>query len=210
MKPQFWLEAWREGRRGFHLPDANADLVAHGHVFPTKGRILVPLCGATHDLRWLADQGHEVVGVEFSPIAVRELAEREGLVQEGTLGPFIVHRGEGITLLEGDFFDLESSYVGQLTGVWDRAALVAMHPTQRSAYVKIQRSLLGDGVLLLSTLSYDQSKMDGPPWSVPETLVMELWPELTKILDAATPVRPKWKDAGLQALTTLLFASEAG
>ncbi len=36
----------------------------------TGRRVLVPLCGKTPDLLWLAEQGNEIVGVELSEIAV--------------------------------------------------------------------------------------------------------------------------------------------
>lgn len=63
------MERWREGRIGWHQPDGNASLRRHWRG--TGPRVLVPLCGKTPDLVWLAEWGNEVVGVELSEIAVQ-------------------------------------------------------------------------------------------------------------------------------------------
>ena len=61
-------------------------------------------------------------------------------------------------------------------GIWDRAALVAIDPGDREEYSATQVKLLKPGGhILLSTLSYDQAKMDGPPHSVDEALVRSLY-----------------------------------
>jgi len=41
--------------------------------------ILVPLCGASDDLVWLADQGHTVVGVEAVKKGIKYFFERNNL-----------------------------------------------------------------------------------------------------------------------------------
>ncbi len=46
----------------------------------TQGsRVFVPLCGKSQDMLWLAQQGHEVIGVELSPVAVAGLFRENGL-----------------------------------------------------------------------------------------------------------------------------------
>ncbi|MEZ4319296.1 MAG: thiopurine S-methyltransferase [Myxococcota bacterium] len=179
MEPAFWLKSWEEGKRGFHRSSVNPHLVAHAdRLFEKGGTVLVPLCGATLDLGWLRDQGYWAVGVELSRIAAEEVAEREGLSDTGVDGPFHRYDGDGITVLVGDFFALTPERIGPITGIWDRAALIALHPTQRDRYVALQRVLMASRAkLLLNTLSYDATLGDGPPWSVDEVEVSRLWPE---------------------------------
>jgi len=196
MKPEFWLEAWQNGRRGFHRPDAHPDLVAHAQHFGGSGRVLVPLAGATLDLGWLRDNGYHAVGVELSDIAAQEVAEREGLEEVEASGPFRRFEGPGITLLVGDFFALTPDILGPIVGIWDRAALVALHPTQRASYVALQRELLGDGRVLLAVLSYDQSITEGPPWSVPPDVVAEHWPEAELINKNTAQLPPRMTSGG--------------
>lgn len=69
-----WLDFWRDERSDFHQIAVNPLLnkfwpslkLAHG------SRVFVPLCGKSLDMLWLAQQGHEVIGVELSSIAVED------------------------------------------------------------------------------------------------------------------------------------------
>jgi thiopurine S-methyltransferase len=71
-----WSARWREGRSGWHLGDVNQLLTKHFDIMidgRTDIQIFVPLCGKTKDLKWMHDQGHRIVGVEFDEQVVREL-----------------------------------------------------------------------------------------------------------------------------------------
>lgn len=203
MRPEFWIQAWENGRRGFHKPAPHPDLTAHAPSFE-KGTVLVPLCGATLDLGWLAERGYHAIGVELSPLAVNELSERHGLKAAGQRGAFQVVEGQGITVLQGDFFALTPADVGPVSFIWDRAALVALHPEQRADYVQLQRELKGPGGLLLNVLDYDRTKLDGPPWAVSREDVAELWGEL-ELLDATTSPAEGRFAAVLDTMTRLLY-----
>ena len=78
-----WLDRWANGRTGWHEEGGNAGLKAHWPSLASTGsernRVLVPLCGKTPDLLWLAEQGHEVVGIELSEIAIRQLFAEHNL-----------------------------------------------------------------------------------------------------------------------------------
>lgn len=59
MEPEFWHKRWSSNQIGFHLPEVNPYLQ---RFWPQLGlaqgsRVLVPLCGKSLDLLWLADQG---------------------------------------------------------------------------------------------------------------------------------------------------------
>ena len=172
MEPEFWLSRWQEGRHGFHQERVHPDLERFEAEFLGDGphRVLVPLCGKTLDLAWLAARGHEVVGVELSPVAVAAVFEREGLTPEvDHLGPFERSRAGAITVLRGDVFEATPELVGTFDRVWDRAAIVALDEPRRPRYVATVRALMAPGARLLqNAFAYDQTKMDGPPWSVPE------------------------------------------
>src|SRR5690606_22020225 len=70
MHADFWLERWREGRTHFHLERVTPLLQKYwpGLGLPKGSKVLVPLCGKTLDMVWLAEQGHKVLGVELSPL----------------------------------------------------------------------------------------------------------------------------------------------
>ncbi len=184
MHPDFWRSAWREGRTAFHRDEVNSTLRTHGErVFgAAPGRLLVPLCGKTLDLAWLAARGHEAVGVELARQAIEELFAREGVA------PVIVEHGayrewdstRGWRVLEADILTLgpESAGLGGLfDGVWDRAALVALDPERRVAYARVVTSLLRPGgTVLLETFDFDGARKPGPPHAVPADEVARLWP----------------------------------
>jgi hypothetical protein len=57
-----WLGRWAEGRTGWHEPAGNEGLKTYWPDVGKPGSVLVPLCGKTPDLLWLAEIGHDVVG----------------------------------------------------------------------------------------------------------------------------------------------------
>ena len=60
--------------------------------------------------------------------------------------------------------------------VWDRASLVALNPHQRGTYADmIERLSAPSAQLLLNVFEYNQDEMDGPPFSVPQKAVEDLY-----------------------------------
>jgi thiopurine S-methyltransferase len=164
----FWSELWRSGRTGFHRDEVSPELIAHHErVLAGARRVLVPLCGRTPDLMWLAQRHTEVVGIEFVEEAVTGYAMANGLTEIDAVQPFRVFQRNGLTILLGDFFDADPASIGRFDGLWDRAALVALPAEQRPGYARHCRELLGStGVALVSTFDRDQPPMEGPPFSV--------------------------------------------
>jgi thiopurine S-methyltransferase len=177
MEREFWLERWREGRIGFHEGRPNVHLVAHGEDLGLTGaRVFVPLCGKAVDLAWLAARAEEVIGVELATAAVEAFFAEQGLVPQRTqAGRMTLYEAENVTIWAGDLFELDPSMVGALDVCFDRAALVAMRPTDRARYVAHVRSLLApEARTLLVTFEHDAPGHE-PPFSVPEAEVRALW-----------------------------------
>lgn len=200
MEHDFWLTRWQDGRTGFHQDAVHDHLLRFGDRFLAGGphRVLVPLCGKTHDLDWLAAQGHEVVGVELSPTAVAAVVERLGEAAVDTLGGFVRSRVGRVTLLCGDVLGATPELLGPVDRIWDRAALVALPPSMRDAYTATLRALLRPGgVLMQNSFSYDQAKMDGPPFSVPDDEVARHYPWPTEVLERSALTEGKFAERGL-------------
>ena len=78
-----WDHKWNHeyhSKPRFHLPDVNPNLerwYGEQNFAPSlKEPILLPLCGKTVDLKWLADAGHEIiVGVEGVRRGIEELRD---------------------------------------------------------------------------------------------------------------------------------------
>lgn len=169
MEASFWHDTWATQQIGFHLDRPNPILVRHAALLGAKSRVLVPLCGKSHDLAWLAERGHEVVGVELSELAARAFFDEHELSPtESTLGPYKRFSSGAVQILCGDFFALERAHLGgSLSAVYDRAALVALPPPMRERYAKHLSELMPPRTpALLVTLEHTGSGEAGPPFSV--------------------------------------------
>lgn len=180
MEPQFWLERWEKGMTAFHLPEVNPSLERHVSLLaaPSDGRVLVPLCGKSLDLMWLVARGYQVCAVELSPIAARAVFEQAGVAfSVSELYPgFETFSGPGLDIHVGDWFEASAGMFEGVKCTYDRAALVALPPALRAAYVTHLVALCPNVTsILLVTLEYEQSMMDGPPFSVTDTDVASLY-----------------------------------
>lgn len=142
---QLWLQSWREQRTDFHQQMVNPLLTRFwpGLNLLQGSRVFVPLCGKSRDMIWLARQGHQVIGVELSPIAVRDFF-RESKLQpvKQKLGAFTLWQDGRITILCGDYFLLKPEDLGVIDIVYDRAALTALPEDVRGPYVNQLRRIV--------------------------------------------------------------------
>lgn len=175
MQPEFWHKKWDSGQIGFHLADVNPYLQRHWAV-PATARVLVPLCGKSLDLAWLAGRGHQVLGIELSEKAIEDFFSEQQiqpLISEK--GAFKVYHSESIELWCGDFFALTAGDVADCTALYDRAALIALPPAMRERYAAHLQQILPQVVQgLLITLDYDQAQISGPPFAVGDAEVQRL------------------------------------
>jgi len=177
--PDFWLERWRSGEIGFHRSAVHDFLPRY---WPAVGAALgstvfVPLAGKSLDMVWLAANGHRVIGVELSPLAVEAFFNEHGLEAERrAAGPFVVWSAGPFTIWCGDLFELPPEATNDAAAAYDRAALVAMPPSLQPRYAKaISRLLPGAVPVLLVGLSYPEGQISGPPFSTPLSQVAALF-----------------------------------
>ncbi len=179
MRPEFWHDRWRRSKIGFHQTSVEANLVRHwpGLGLHPGDRVMVPLCGKSLDLLWLAALGHAVVGVELSDMALQALCLENGIPARRRLGgPFGRYDAPGLSLLQGDFFDLTHACLGNVSAVYDRAALISFDPELRAAYVAKLTELTVTGTeTLLIALEYPEWQTAGPPFSVDAAEVERLY-----------------------------------
>ncbi|NQD55442.1 thiopurine S-methyltransferase [Pseudomonas sp. CM25] len=170
MEPAFWQQRWADNQIGFHQAQVNPYLQQYWPQLQLApgSRVLVPLCGKSLDLVWLAGQGYRVSGVELSRRAVEDFFREHGLEAEvRQCGVFEVWRSGDLELWCGDFFALRSEDIGDCVGLYDRAALIALPVEMRARYMQALSALLPEGCRgLVVTLEYDQSLLAGPPFSV--------------------------------------------
>ncbi|MDN5864654.1 MAG: thiopurine S-methyltransferase [Gammaproteobacteria bacterium] len=212
MEAEYWIERWREGRTGWHHDDVMPLLQKHWPALgvPRGTKVLVPFCGKSLDMAWLAGQGCRVLGVEVSPLAVEQFFAENNLQparRESSEG--IRFRAGDIEIIQGDLFDIDAETLSGCGAVYDRAALIAQPPPERERYAReIYAKLPGGCRGLMITLEYPRAEMDGPPFSVEEAEVRQRlndWDvtvvERRDILDA----QPHFKEAGLTSLHTAVY-----
>lgn len=137
--------------------------------------VLVPLCGKSDDLFWLAQAAglKRVIGIESSSVAIKSLLKdyeytriTENIECYSTLA------GK-ITIYCGDLFDDNMNPAllgGPVDYIWDRAAIVALHWKDHERYVSkllsFQGTPVGKGKYDWLIGAYWHTQHRGPPFDV--------------------------------------------
>ena len=196
-----WARRWRNP--AWHLAEPHGALKRYITRFtppsPSKPspRVLVPLCGATNDLIFLANNGFTAVGIEYVDDAIHRFYEQNAAATRRAhttqVAPEITRYSADalpIHIFRADIYDSELTadvIGGHCDHIWDRAALVAVNKADRSKYYRKLFSLISlappsaaatattSTTLLQNVFVYPQRLMHGPPFSVGDD-------ELTNIL----------------------------
>ncbi|HZW18107.1 MAG TPA: thiopurine S-methyltransferase [Luteimonas sp.] len=213
MDAGYWQRRWEEGRTGFHNDRVMPLLEQH---WPSLGlapdsRVLVPLCGKSLDMAWLAAQGFRVLGVELSPIAIAQFFEENGLSPDTRESPLGTHFSAGaIEIIRGDAFALDAATLAGCAAVYDRAALIALPRPMRDRYVGELHARLPAGCReLLVTLEYPEGEKAGPPFAIDADEVRRLYArdwaiEQVERRDILAS-QPRFIDEGVTALHTTVW-----
>ena len=146
-----WQKAYEDGDtpwdKGYPAPPLMEFLRTHR----VRGKVLVPGCGAGHDVRALAAQGVEVRGLDIAPGA---------LAKAKTFTPV----GEESYEI-GDFLDPGSEHCGAYDWVFEHTCLCALSPGQRAAYFQALAKVLKPGGQYLAIFYREVSDYTGeePP-----------------------------------------------
>lgn len=218
MESNFWHQRWRENQIGFHQETINAHLQAFwpGLGLPPGTPVFVPLCGKSLDILWLRSQGHPVIGVELSEIAVNGFFSANRLQPTVTYeSPFKKYSADGITVYCGDFFALTTAHLATVEAMYDRASLIALPPAMRQRYADaIMEKLPPAARVVLVTVEYDQSQMTGPPFAVAEVEVARLYSARFTIaklceVDMTGAELESFKKRGLTSMREKVYCLEA-
>eukprot|EP00592_Proboscia_alata_P004421 CAMPEP_0194378866 /NCGR_PEP_ID=MMETSP0174-20130528/37149_1 /TAXON_ID=216777 /ORGANISM="Proboscia alata, Strain PI-D3" /LENGTH=303 /DNA_ID=CAMNT_0039161177 /DNA_START=56 /DNA_END=964 /DNA_ORIENTATION=+ len=218
--PNFSLEAGESMR-------VDSSCNSSGIDRETSVRVFVPLCGKSVDLAFLAKQKGvlEVVGVDGIRKALEEFQSNNPTLEigedlervESHAKKFDRFRGKKITLLKGDYFDLDIDSIGGelFDSIWDRASLVAIQPNLRKEYIEVLSGIIKPGgTILLSTLNRkegdEKARKAGPPFSVDEAEVRRLyegldWVESVENLNETDELSERFKSQGLTSVVGLTF-----
>lgn len=152
--------------------------------------ILVPLCGRSPDMLWLAKRGHRIVGIEWVEHAVKRFFEESCLdynveIIEVGGSKVSVYKSTGslaITIYCGDFFAFKEYPLGEFDFIWDNGSICSFRYEKRSDYVCITSSVLKpNGNILLGTFDYEQNEHPFIPFATTTSEITELYDSLFDI-----------------------------
>ena len=169
MDSNFWHQRWENNEIAFHENKANPLLVKHfSELSLAQGsRIFVPLCGKTLDICWLLSHGYRVAGAELSHIAIEQLFMELGMQPEiSTVGEVERWSANNLDIFIGDIFAVSRKMLGRVDAIYDRAALVAFPEEMRNLYTAHLTEIAGKAPQFLICYEYNQSLVQGPPFSI--------------------------------------------
>lgn len=153
--PTDWEAQYQKGETPWDKGGPSPGLLDFLAQEPLTGRVLVPGCGLGYDVRAIAPQAAEVIGLDIAPSAV---AAAQAYPPTGR---------ESYTA--ADLFDLPASLRGSFDWVWEHTCFCAIDPAMRPAYVEAVAGALRPGGRLLAVFYLDpgnSSPDEGPPFEV--------------------------------------------
>jgi len=159
-KKSFWEEIWASEETPWGGPDVDNLLFAHYEELKNKlglgpsHKAFIPLCGNSKAVRFLYDKGHHVTALEFIHEAIESLTttyfkELSFTTKKGK--DCIIYEARKLRILEQDFFTFNQCNL--FSFIYDRAALIAIHPEEQPKYADIlQNSLESKGSIYLLSL----------------------------------------------------------
>jgi len=179
MEISFWDSKWRKGHIGFHMEKGYEPLQKFWKKLelPDRATVLVPFCGKSVDLVWLAGNGANVKGVEIIEKAVRDFFREQQLTPNiSKNGNFNIFKSGPIEIWQGNFFKLEKSELPYIDVIYDKGGLVAIPEKLQTKYADQLFSLTNpDTKILLHHFEYPQEEMNGPPFSVTLECIKKLF-----------------------------------
>lgn len=169
MEADFWHDCWQRNALGFHQQSVHPFITEYLSPLLTcqAQQVFVPLCGKSLDMVWLA-QRLKVIGAELSAIACADFFKEQKLAyQQQSHGQFNRYWFDNISLYQGDFWQLSAKDLGTINWIYDRAALIALPPSQQQPYVEhLMTFISASTTLCLISLEFDPEQLKGPPFPI--------------------------------------------
>lgn len=150
----FWDTRYQQGVTPWDAGQVPVEFAAFAEEQP-RGRVLVPGCGSGYEVRWLAERGHAVSAIDFSPAAIavaRQVIDNDSLLREA------------------DFFALDEP---PYDWVYERALLCALPQRTWSDWGAQMARLIRPGGLLAGYFFYADTPK-GPPFGLHDAQLRQL------------------------------------
>ena len=135
-----------------------------------------------------------MVGVELSILAVEDLFADLGVTPSISSVAGLQHfKAPNIDIFAGDIFDLQQRYLGPVDAIYDRAAVVALPAELRGRYAQHIANISLEAIQFVICFEYDQTLMQGPPFSIDRQELIRIYGERYQI----QPLALRSLDGGL-------------
>lgn len=159
--PGDWNARYATDDDRWTLPGAPPVLERLIQGYRERHRVLVPGAGRGHDAFAWAQAGHEVVALDFAPLAVAAMRER------------VREQGVFIDVREADVTAPPVELRGHIDLVWEQTCLCALPAAQRRPYLEAMATILRPGGSMIALL-WHHDDPGGPPYDMPPVLVEQL------------------------------------
>ena len=137
-------------------------LAASGRFKP--GRMVVPGAGRGHDAREFARHGFQVTAIDFAPYVIREMQK-------------LADPDAPIEILQHDLFNLPYELNESFDYLLEYTCFCAIDPKRRAEYADLVTRLLKSGWTFIDLAFPLDGRPGGPPYSVSETEIFDLFSE---------------------------------
>lgn len=180
---EFWEGRWKSGQTPWDHGRAAPPFIEFvGKAGPPQGRVLIPGPGSGHDVRFFAESGASVTGLDIAPSAVAAAQERN---------PHPRARYK-----VGNILDPAPELHGQFDWVIEHTCLCAMDPELWQVYAAAIPRLLKPGGQFLALFYRNPHDDEGPPFGISAATIDALF-------GSAFSLRESW-------VPTLSYASRTG
>jgi SAM-dependent methyltransferase len=184
---EFWEGRWKSG----HTP------WDHGRFAPPfgefvdregapRGTVLIPGPGSGHDVRYFAEMGATVTGLDISPSAIAAASER--------------NPHPDATYLQGNILDPAPELFGRFDWVIEHTCLCALDPVEWPRYAAAIPKLLVPGGHYLALFYRNPHDPDGPPHGIDAATIDRLFGASFTLLKSWVPGRSYASRAGREEM----------
>jgi len=156
-KPDFWETRYRDHIMPWDAGAVPRSLPAFLPRLRTGTRILIPGCGSAYEANFLAENGMDVLAIDFSPAAVAAARKQVPRFPQA--------------VREADFFEFDFGMPYEV--VYERAFLCALPPKMWPAYATRMAKLIASDGLLAGFFFFDDAPR-GPPFGINEQALLDL------------------------------------
>lgn len=194
MKASDWNRRWREKEipwdHGEAAPPFREWIERGGRLM---GRGMVPGCGSGHDVRFLAECGLEVIGMDISDVAIATARQKNSHPR----AQFRV----------GDWLDRRPLPFGPFDWIAEHTCLCAIDTDRRTDYRdSVIRNLVSGGIFL-AILYINPASGGGPPFPISEESAKDLFEPALELKQSYIPQKAWPNRAGRERVVRFIKKS---